>query len=145
MKKGLTCCSLVSLIEKSETRWIDPEWGFPKGRRNNGENDIQCAIREYTEETGHNEKDFTIIQNVLPYEEIFTGSNIKSYKHKYYLAEVEDNTICNSNFQKSEVSKIKWCTYDEVIELLRPYSLEKIKIIGNINVSLKKLKLYKFK
>ena len=31
-------------------------------------------------------KDLKIIQNILPLEEIYTGSNYKSYKHKYYIA-----------------------------------------------------------
>ena len=47
-----------------------------------------------------------IIDNIIPYEEIFTGSNYKSYKHKYYLAHMKYNNVNDNNYQKSEVSKM---------------------------------------
>ena len=70
---------------KLNSRWDSPEWGFPKGRRNHKETDYDCAIREFSEETGYNPKLLENIQNIIPYEEIFTGSNYKSYKHKYFV------------------------------------------------------------
>ena len=141
----LTLTSLKELLEKSKTNWTEPEWGFPKGRRNNLENDINCAIREYIEETGHERNYFKIIENILPYEEIFTGSNFKSYKHKYYLAYIENNKINNNNYQKSEVSKLRWFTFEEIKKTIRPYSLEKLKIIENVDKTLNNFKLYNFK
>lgn len=146
LKEGFsTELSLKELLEKSKTVWLEPEWGFPKGRRNNLENDINCAVREYIEETGHERNYFKIIENILPYEEIFTGSNFKSYKHKYYLAYIGNNNINNNNYQKSEVSKIKWFTYEEIKKIIRPYSLEKLKIIQNVDKTLNNYKLYNFK
>ena len=89
LKKGVKVknktYTLSSLIKESTTKWKEPEWGFPKGRRNHKEKDIQCALREFQEETGYSYKDLNIIENLLPLEEIFTGSNYKSYKHRYYL------------------------------------------------------------
>jgi len=146
LKEGFsTELSLKELLEKSKTNWTEPEWGFPKGRRNNLENDINCAIREYIEETGHERNYFKIIENILPYEEIFTGSNFKSYKHKYYLAYIENNKINNNNYQKSEVSKLRWFTFEEIKKTIRPYSLEKLKIIENVDKTLNNFKLYNFK
>tara|TARA_B110001450_G_scaffold173088_2_gene161409 strand:- start:907 stop:1698 length:792 start_codon:yes stop_codon:yes gene_type:complete len=146
LKEGFsTELSLKDLLLKSKTRWVDPEWGFPKGRRNNLENDISCAIREYIEETGHQRNNFKIIENILPYEEIFTGSNFKSYKHKYYLAYIENNNINNNYYQKSEVSKIKWFTFEEMKNSIRPYSLEKLNIINKVDKTLNKFNLYNFK
>ena len=52
---------------------------------NYNEKDLTCAIREFEEETGYKNADFNIVYNILPYEEIFTGSNFKSYKHKYFI------------------------------------------------------------
>ena len=46
------------------------------------------------------------------FEEIFTGSNFKSYKHKYFIAHTKCNDL--TNYQKSEVSKIKWMTLEAV-------------------------------
>ena len=146
LKEGfVTEITLQTIIDESETSWETPEWGFPKGRRNNGENDISSAIREYVEETGHAKYSFTIIDNIIPYEEIFTGSNFKSYKHKYYLAYMKYNNINDKYFQKSEVSKMEWCPIDKAISRIRPYSLEKIKIIKKIDNILKKYNLINFK
>tara|TARA_B100000795_G_C22806835_1_gene445625 strand:- start:1354 stop:2142 length:789 start_codon:yes stop_codon:yes gene_type:complete len=138
--KDIYDLDLEGLLNDSNTRWEKCEWGFPKGRRNNGENDINCAIREYMEETGHPKSSFEIIQNILPFEEIFTGSNYKSYKHKYYLALSKEKTS-NDFFQKNEVSELRWCTLDECLKLIRPYSFEKIDIIKKIDKILNKYSL----
>jgi len=138
--KDLYNLNLEILLNESTSNWEMPEWGFPKGRRNNGENDINCAIREYIEETGHNRTSFEIVQNILPFEEIFTGSNYKSYKHKYFLA-VSKKNMSNDYFQESEVSDMGWFTLDECLKLIRPYSFEKIEIIKKIDNILNKYSL----
>ena len=74
------------------------------------------------------------VNNLLPFEEIFTGSNYKSYKHKYYLGNMlYENTINTDNFQKSEVSKMEWKTMEQCLSCMRPYNLEKINVLKNIN------------
>ena len=114
--------------------WNEPEWGFPKGRRNTNESDFDCAVREFSEETGYNINQLSYIQNILPFEEIFSGSNYKSYKHKYYLMYIDYNeSLSLSTFENSEVSKISWKTYEECIACIRPYNLEKIRVITNVN------------
>ena len=132
---------LKRLIENSNTNWILPEWGFPKGRRNYQENDIKCASREFVEETGFQESDFIIIKNVLPFEEIFMGSNFKSYKHKYYLAFMGGESTMN-NFQKSEVSKMKWVSLEESLALIRPYNIEKKDLIKRVDKIIHKYSLF---
>ena len=42
-------------------------------------------------------------------------------------------TINTDNFQKSEVSKMEWKTFDECLLCIRPYNLEKIDVLRNIN------------
>lgn len=128
--------TLKDLIEISNnaTSWEEPEWGFPKGRRNAYEKDYDCAIREFCEETGYIKENILNIQNVMPVYEVFTGSNYKSYKHKYFIMYMEyKNTLNVNDFQKEEVSKMEWKTVDESINCIRPYNLEKIKIIQNID------------
>ena len=133
--------NIESLINNSKTEWVTPEWGFPKGRRNYMETDNSCAIREFNEETGYTENDYEIIKNVMPYEEIFMGSNFKSYKHKYYLAIYRGDKGDEGKYQKTEVSNMKWLTIDECLNLIRPYNLEKIEIIKNIDKILHKYSL----
>ena len=66
--------------------YATPEWEFPKGRRSNRENNIQCAIREFEEESGLSSNDYTLLENVSPISETYKGSNGVNYKHVYYLA-----------------------------------------------------------
>jgi len=137
--------TLSSLIDESYQYdiWDEPEWGFPKGRRNYQEKDYECAIREFSEETGLNIKDIKILQNILPFEEIFTGSNYKSYKHKYFVANMPyRDTLRIDNYEESEVSKIEWKTYDECMNSIRRYNLEKKRLITNIHYALTNYKIF---
>jgi 8-oxo-dGTP pyrophosphatase MutT (NUDIX family) len=135
---------LKDIIYKSNTSWIETEWEFPKGRRNYKEKDLECALREFEEETGISRHEISIVENILPFEEIFIGTNYKSYKHKYFLAKVNDNfsDLNLDNFQKTEVSKLEWKTFEECLKSIRPYNLEKKKLITNINKVLEEYRLY---
>jgi 8-oxo-dGTP pyrophosphatase MutT (NUDIX family) len=154
---------LQTLLDESDNgcqeSYLDPEWGFPKGRKNNKEKDLQCALREFEEETGYAAKDIRIVENMLPLEEIFMGSNYKSYKHKYYLAcfvpssaaktEIHEDTTTVPpamenkaetgggttipEFQKSEVSKMAWGTYEECLQRIRWYNFEKRRLLSNVH------------
>ena len=132
-----TSVNLEYLIQNSKTEWQETEWEFPKGHRNFQEKDVETALREFEEETGYSKDNITIIDNIIPYEEIFIGSNHKSYKHKYYVAYLNTDTDTDTdtlqNYQKSEVSKIEWKTIDECLSSIRPYNLEKKNIIKNVN------------
>lgn len=128
--------TLDSLLDESnmtKNQWREPEWGFPKGKRNTNEKDYECALREFCEETGYDKKFLRPIDNIMPFEEIFMGSNYKSYKHKYYLMYMEEEIDINQQYDNFEVSKIEWKTYEECIESIRDYNLEKKRIIENIH------------
>ena len=146
LKKGVTVGDdnycLDGLIEQSEGVWEDPEWGFPKGRRNFQEKDFDCASREFSEETGYTSNDIDIISNILPYEENFTGSNFKSYKHKYYVGKLISDTVGVNDFQATEVSKLSWVSYDNALKLIRPYNLEKLGLLKKVNNVLQQYRLY---
>ena len=133
--------TIETIINDSVTNWDVPEWGFPKGRRNYQEKDISCAIREFEEETGYSSSSIKLIQNVQPFEEVFTGSNRKSYKHCYYLAFMNDDDGISSDFQKTEVSEVRWVTYDEAINIIRPYNLEKKEVLSRANDLLKNYRI----
>mgnify|MGYP001174354868 FL=1 len=145
LKNGIennTFYNLEKIIEKSSTSWSETEWGFPKGRRNYQEKDLNCAFREFEEETGYIRNNIKLIQNLIPYEEIFTGSNLKSYKHKYFLGFIDKNTQITNQFQENEVSEVKWLNYEECLKKIRPYNLEKVKILNKVNKVLKEYRLY---
>ena len=134
--------NLETILSESSSSWKEPEQKFPKGRRNYQEKDLNCALREFEEETGYLKSDVHLVQNIIPYEEIFTGSNMKSYKHKYFVCHIDAQVNPTNAFQESEVSDIKWMSYDECVETIRPYNLEKITILTKVNTVLKQYRLY---
>lgn len=146
LKEGIvtskTKYSLASLIKDSITKWTEPEWGFPKGRREYKEKDLSCAIREFEEETGYSRRKLLVANNIIPLEEIFTGSNYKSYRHKYFVGKIMSGVVPDNEFQTSEVSLLKWKTYEEVTESIRPYNLEKKDVIFRVKEILENFTLY---
>ena len=141
--------TLTDLIRDSTTLWEETEWEFPKGRKNYQEKDIECAMRECEEETGISQNDIHIIENIVPFEEMFIGSNHKFYKHKYFVAlykpgysSIKDLSVETLQFQQAEVSKLEWKTYDECLSSIRPYHLEKKNILTKINDFLTQFTIY---
>lgn len=131
-----------NLVENSITSWDETEWEFPKGRRDYDEKDLDCALREFEEETGIEKTKIQLIENIMPFEETFIGSNHKSYKHKYFLAYLDHNEDLLMNYQKTEVSKMEWKTLDECLECIRPYHLEKKELIKKIYKVLQEYRFY---
>jgi 8-oxo-dGTP pyrophosphatase MutT (NUDIX family) len=127
--------------EKKNDIWKEQEWGFPKGRHNFQEKDMACALREFEEETGYLKTNVKIIQNLVPVEEIFTGSNYKSYKHKYFLGYMDfKNSTYNYNQtaiqNNNEVSMIEWKDYESALLSIRLYNLEKIDCLTRVHTIL---------
>lgn len=138
--------TLTDLISESNDRssWTEAEWGFPKGRRNHQEKDFECALREFEEETGYSRYSLKNIKNIIPYEEIFTGSNYKSYKHKYYLMmmDYENSIITTDQHEPTEVSKMEWKTCAECVDCIRNYNVEKIRLVECVHRAVTECFLY---
>jgi 8-oxo-dGTP pyrophosphatase MutT (NUDIX family) len=130
--------TLADLVDASPTKWEEPEWGFPKGRRNYNETDLDCSVREFNEETGYNLNKISIVHNISPFEEIFCGSNYKSYKHKYFLTQMEFEESEPAIQESNEISEIQWKSYADCIASIRCYNLEKKRLLSNIDILLKK-------
>jgi len=136
--------NLATLIKESDEFgiWEDAEWGFPKGRRNYQEKDYDCAVREFVEETGFHSNKITNILNISPFDEIFTGSNYKSYKHRYYLMYMNYQDSLNmENFQKSEVRHMQWMSLDVCLSKIRPYNVEKRAVIERVDRTLSSVQM----
>jgi len=146
LKNGVICnnvfYNLNSLIDECNEYYVEPEWGFPKGRRNFQEKDIVCGIREFEEETGYNKENIKFIDNIIPFEEIYTGTNLKSYKHKYFLAYIDNNKKPENDFQKTEISAMEWIDINNCNKYIRDYSIEKINIINKIKFILNNYKIF---
>lgn len=134
--------TLQQFIDESTTQWTETEWGFPKGRRNYNEKDLPCALRECLEETGYDITAENVIQNIAPFEEIFMGSDMKCYKQKYFLAMVDLDKKPKKAHDIMEVGLMKWMSFDECIQAIRPYNLEKIRIVHKINNILSRYRIF---
>lgn len=125
-----------SLVTKFASKYRDPEWGFPKGRRMRGESDLDCAIREFSEETNIPKEAYQVIPTVS-FTEVFKGTNNVMYKHVYYLAILLNSKIMNLKqkltlSQRREVSAVDWKTLSESKAITRPHYVERKKVIDEV-------------
>lgn len=138
-KKKFKNVDIEHMIKSSleETKWLDTEFSIPKGRKNNQEYTLECAIREFSEETGLKRQNITIINNYKPVEEIFHGSNGVVYKHVYYLAEINTDIIPAINYknvlQAGEIKYINWFSYKEAMNVFRNYESTKRAVIHKVH------------
>jgi 8-oxo-dGTP pyrophosphatase MutT (NUDIX family) len=141
LKRGITIndqeMSLLKMHQEVDIIWTTPEWGFPKGRRNHYESDLECAVREFEEESGYTKADYKIIDELEPVIELFLGTNNIRYKHIYYIGEsVNDTSLTinkNNFYQASEISKIKWFSFEQAHESIRVYNNEKRAVLIEVN------------
>ena len=122
-------------IDTAEPGYALPEWGFPKGRKKRGESDIECALREFEEETGIKSTSIQILRNIKPIKENLTGTDGKCYRHIYFLAEMLDpieNILDINNNDNCEIGDIGFFSYNVAISLLRDYHIEKKLILHKI-------------
>ncbi|CAH6421410.1 NUDIX hydrolase [uncultured virus] len=120
-------------VEHISPTWEFAEWGFPKGRRNFQENDINCALREFKEESGFNDNEFILLDKIYPMEEQLIGTNGINYKHIYYIGVSSTDKLPNvdpeNKNQVNEIGEIGWFTFEEAINLIRPYHIERKKLL----------------
>lgn len=128
--------SIKTLIDSNPSYKSTLEWGFPKGKRRRGnEEDMQCAIREFEEESNYKSSDYTLIN--FPrnaFWELYRGTNDYYYLYIYYVAflkrgkpaYIDPKNIC----QVGEIGDIKWVTFDQAKMLLDDHHPERVKILN---------------
>jgi ADP-ribose pyrophosphatase YjhB (NUDIX family) len=127
------------ILENTTAVYTETEWGFPKGRRNINEDDISCALREFKEESGIHIKSIRLLSDIKPLEEIFSGSNKIRYKHVYYLARIKED-YQQTIYSKGEIKDVKWFSFEEMIEHIRPYNVERRELAKRVmSVIMKKI------
>ena len=128
-----TCLSLKELIKSTEDTYQFNEWEIPKGRRNNKETNKECAIREFCEETNLQKEMFSIINNLVPFTEEYTGINNVRYKHIYYIGKINNLIDLSINMdnkeQYTEIKDIKWFNEEECLFHIRDYNVSKKKVV----------------
>lgn len=128
---------IPNLISASDTNFEFQEFGFPKGRRNMKETNITCAEREFYEETGYDKTSYDFIKNYPTIHEEFIGTNGIRYRHIYYLVKMRDDVAppridYKNKIQTGEVQNIGWFTYEECMNLIRPYDIAKKRVIQKV-------------
>ena len=136
LKNGHTDIDLNFYVENVKPSWNEPEWGFPKGRKNRMETDLECAKREFEEETGFCSDDYFIFDNIDPLVEDLIGTNGLKYRHIYYVAVSKTNKvpeIDNKNLtQINEIGAIEYFTYCDCLKIIRPHHIAKKSIVTNL-------------
>lgn len=128
---------IALLKTKSELK--EPEWGFPKGRRNINEDDFDCATREFNEETAIDLSHLRFLQPTKPYDEVFIGSNKVRYKHVYYLAEYTPPASHSpsqtlNHMQLREIKAMRWMSYNEALEKISADNIERKELFKRAHV-----------
>ncbi len=75
--------ALQQMLRQVQDRGV-PFWEIPKGRPNGKEGDLVCAMREFTEETGVEKKDYRLLPGVKR-RVSFVHMGVR-YVHVYYVA-----------------------------------------------------------
>lgn len=134
MRRGL----LRAAIDASTTRWTEPEWGFPKGRRSSRETELDCALRETLEETGVKKECLTVAAEIAPLEERYRGSNGFSYRHRFWIARAPSDLNVGvdetNQLQCREISAVEWCSMEDARAHIRPYSVERLALLEQATV-----------
>jgi len=128
----------IHLLDSVEQIFKFKEWGFPKGRRNQYESNEICAIREFEEETGINENKYTILDKCGYVTEELIGTNGVNYAHNYYIAIISDYVEDDIKIDNKEVGDIKMLNINECLNMIRPYHVNKKKLVEKIYDSINK-------
>lgn len=109
------------------------QWGFPKGRIDVNETPIECALREFTEETQITSNQIRVL-NHKPLTEIFFGTNGRMYKHTYYVAQVNETFDCVPTILRNnhEINQIQWFDIKDAVDQIVPHYQKRRDIIRSL-------------
>jgi 8-oxo-dGTP pyrophosphatase MutT (NUDIX family) len=133
---------MATALAETSSEFTEPEFGFPKGRRNINESDLRCACREFREESGIDLHNINMLPNVKPFDEVFTGSNRVRYRHVYYLAKLRRDEAPPApagvlrqldSQQQREIRAIGWFHYEDVLARIRPENVERREMFRRVH------------
>lgn len=133
----------IELFKNDEIGLEENTWFFPKGRKNDYESDLECALREFEEETNISSSNISVDKNNI-FEEFYIGSNNLLYKTVYFTAYIPFIPIkkykfypynIRQKFISGEVYDFEWLDYQSTHKLLNN---EKSQVLEKINNFLKR-------
>ena len=105
-------CGCIILNDKNEVLLIHHNaghWDFPKGHMEEGETEVQTAIREVKEETNIDVE----VNEKYKYSTKYSPKEDVIKEVVYFLAR---NVNDNKQAQLEEVSEVKWFNFNDAIE-----------------------------
>jgi 8-oxo-dGTP pyrophosphatase MutT (NUDIX family) len=130
---------IEQVLSEPRTYYKEPEWGFPKGRRNYKETHRMASIRELKEETSISPHYYALHSEPM-FEESYKSYDGKQYKNIYFIGALRDHfdvaEVMRIHFQRTtsyEISAMKLLTMDECMEHIRDYNPEKRSMLREID------------
>lgn len=104
-----TCSRLETILVKTP----QGHWGFPKGKKNRGEQDIVTGLRELYEETG-------ITRNDIEFAIDECGNYIKFVENKiiYFVARYSSEKEHVATFDKNELAAVEWLQVEHPLKMI---------------------------
>ena len=130
IKEEKSCgCIIINENKVLLVKQTEGHWGFPKGHVEQGETEVQTAIREVKEETNI---DVEVKEDKRYEEEYYPEENIKK-QVVYFLAK---NITTNIIPQQSEIQEIKWVPLNEAENVITYENSKNIirKVINDLNL-----------
>jgi hypothetical protein len=122
---------ITNFFNKINSIYETTEWEIPKGKKKQNETNLNCAIREFKEETTINNTDYTILNCLDPIHDLFIGTNSKPYRHIFYNSIIRPD-IDDIEYSNNEIDMVQWCKWSELNDYIRPYNSSKINILTSI-------------
>ena len=128
--------SIIEGLRQPPVENIQSLYGFPKGRKKNGEKGIDAALREFEEEVGI-PRTLIRVLGFPPLEETYVGTDGKHYKSVYYRCDAPHMIVPRKIRTQSkipgrqsaisiEVMDAQWMTCEEAVKVLDPATAELI-------------------
>ena len=117
------CCGII-IFNKDLTKTVlvetNREWkSFPKGKRERGESDFECAVREVKEETG-----LTVDNLKISEEYLDESSNKGNGATRYFVGQIKDENV-EFKFDENELKSVQWYSSKEIDSLVKFKSVRK--------------------
>ena len=113
LKKEISCGCII--IKNNKILLVYEKrrnfWGLPKGHVEQGESEEETALREVREEVGLDVE----IDKTKRYTLNYIINNEIDKTSVFYIAKPKNEYI---KIQESEIGNIKWCSFEEAVELL---------------------------
>ncbi len=117
---------LIMTLVKNLTTFDNEMWEFPKGKMFSEETPVQCALREFEEETRINQDVIHYVKQAGTFEDTFVGDDRRKYESVFYLGYIHEGDkipfsyiACpynmRDNFISDEVMSMEWFSYKDAL------------------------------